>query len=40
MWIMEEDLKFEELVNTLGLKIELSPAFSSWSNGINEKKSL
>ena len=30
-------MKMEEFVNKLGLKIEFEPAFSPWSNGVNER---
>ena len=29
--------KMEEFTNKLGLKIEFGPAYSPWSNGINER---
>ena len=29
--------KMEEFVNKLGIKIEFSPSYSPWSNGLNER---
>ena len=29
--------KMEEFVSKLGIKIEFSPSFSPWSNGLNER---
>ena len=29
--------KMEEFVNKMGLKIEFGPAYSPWSNGVNER---
>ena len=29
--------KMEEFVNKLGIKIKFTPAFSPWSNGVNER---
>ena len=30
-------LKMEEFVNKLGLKIEFTPSYSPWSNGVNKR---
>ena len=30
-------MKMEEFVNKLGIKIDFTPAFSPWSNGVNER---
>ena len=32
-----KNYKMDEFVNKIGLKIEYTPAFSPWSNGINER---
>ena len=32
--------KMEEFVSKLGIKIELSPSYSPWSNGLNKKEPL
>ena len=29
--------KMEEFVNKMGIKIKFTPAFSPWSNGVNER---
>merc|ERR1712237_194532 len=34
-WILDD--KLEEFVNKLGLKINFTPSYSPWSNGINER---
>ena len=31
------NMKMEEFVNKLGIKIDFTPAFSPWSNGVNER---
>ena len=32
-----ENAKMEEFVNKMGIKIEFTPAYSPWSNGVNER---
>ena len=31
------NMKMEEFVNKVGIKIDFTPAFSPWSNGVNER---
>ena len=31
------NMKMEEFVNKLGIKIDFTPAFSPWSNGVNKR---
>ena len=31
------NMKMEEFVNKLGIKIDFTPAFSPWSNRVNER---